>query len=144
VERERHQFEKTSFSCLKNGNKAKMKGGIGVIKLRVQNDALLLKNLHMFFNKADLPWVHLIWNKYYSNGKLPGQTMKYSFWWRSMLRLLNLYKGISHAQAKSGESILFWKDVWNGRILYLSYPHVFSFAIEENATLQSVLAQDSL
>jgi hypothetical protein len=52
--------KKTSFSCLKNGNKAKMKGGIGVIKLRVQNDALLLKNLHMFFNKADLPWVHLI------------------------------------------------------------------------------------
>jgi hypothetical protein len=38
----------------------KMKGGLGVIKLRVQNEVLLLKNLHNFFNKVDLPWVHLI------------------------------------------------------------------------------------
>jgi hypothetical protein len=35
-------------------------GGLGVLKLRVQNDVLLLKNLHKFFNKADLSWVHLI------------------------------------------------------------------------------------
>jgi hypothetical protein len=38
-----------------------MKGGMGVIKLRAQNEALLLKNLHKFFNKDDFPWIHLIW-----------------------------------------------------------------------------------
>jgi hypothetical protein len=34
--------------------KPKSKGGLGVIKLRLQNDALLMKNLHNFFNKEDL------------------------------------------------------------------------------------------
>jgi hypothetical protein len=36
------------------------KGWLGVIRLRLQNDALLMKNLHKFFSKADLPWVNLI------------------------------------------------------------------------------------
>jgi hypothetical protein len=35
-----------------------------------------MKNLHKFYSKDDLPWVKLLWNKYYTNGKLPGQTMK--------------------------------------------------------------------
>lgn len=35
--------------------KPKSEGDLGVLNLRVQNEALLLKNLHKFFNKADLP-----------------------------------------------------------------------------------------
>jgi hypothetical protein len=94
-----------------------MKGGLGVIKLRVHNEALLLKNLHKFFNKADLPWVHLIWTQYYPNGKVPSQTPKGSFWWRWILRLLTQYNGLAHGVAGSGDTIFFWKDLWNGRIL---------------------------
>jgi hypothetical protein len=52
----------------------KMKGGLSVIHLRLENNALLMKNLHKFFNKADLPWVKLLWSKYYSNGKVSGTT----------------------------------------------------------------------
>jgi hypothetical protein len=37
----------------------KLKGGMEVIRLRLQNEALLLKNLHKFFSKQDLPWVNL-------------------------------------------------------------------------------------
>lgn len=48
----------------------KSHGGLGVLDLNVQNDALLKKTLRKFFNKVDLPWVHLIWDTYYSNGKL--------------------------------------------------------------------------
>jgi hypothetical protein len=54
----------------------KSKGGLGVIKLRIQNEVLLIKNLDKFFSKADLPWVKLIWDKYYSNGSLFGNRMK--------------------------------------------------------------------
>ena len=49
----------------------KAQGGLGVINLTTQNEALLLKNLHKFFNKLDIPWVHLIWEKHYQNDKLP-------------------------------------------------------------------------
>jgi hypothetical protein len=59
----------------------KNKGGLGIIRLRLQNEALLMKNLHNFFSKDDLPYVQLIWWKYYPNGKVPDHTMKGSFWW---------------------------------------------------------------
>jgi hypothetical protein len=36
-----------------------------------------MKNLHKFFNSHDLPWVNLIWTKYYSNGKVLGHPMIY-------------------------------------------------------------------
>jgi hypothetical protein len=51
----------------------KRKGGLGVIRLRVHNDALLMKHLHKFYSKVDLPWVQLVWGEYYKNGRLPGQ-----------------------------------------------------------------------
>jgi hypothetical protein len=35
--------------------KPKEKGGLGVINLRLQNDALLLKHLSKFYNRADIP-----------------------------------------------------------------------------------------
>lgn len=38
----------------------KEEGGFGVIDIEKQNKALLIKNLHKFFNKEDLPWVKLI------------------------------------------------------------------------------------
>jgi hypothetical protein len=97
---------KVSLVAWKKVTQLKMKGGLGVIKLRIQNEALLLKNLHKFFNKADLPWVHLIWSQYYSNGRLPSQTPKGSFWWRGILRLLTQFKGLGCGVPRSGETIL--------------------------------------
>ena len=42
--------------CLPNN-----KGGLGVLNLKVQNEALLMKFLHKFYNHHDIPWVSLIW-----------------------------------------------------------------------------------
>ena len=47
----------------------KTKGGLGVLNLRKQNDGLLLKQLHKFYNKESIPWVQLIWFKYCRCGK---------------------------------------------------------------------------
>jgi hypothetical protein len=41
----------------------KEEGGLGVIDIEKQNEALLLKNFHKFFNKQDIPWVQLFWKK---------------------------------------------------------------------------------
>jgi hypothetical protein len=35
-------------------------GGLGIINLSTQNDALLLKHLDNFFNRKNIPWVKLI------------------------------------------------------------------------------------
>lgn len=56
-------------------------GGLGVLNLHTQNESLLHKNLHKFFNITDLPWVHLIWNQHYQNGRLPMPgSRRGSFW----------------------------------------------------------------
>jgi len=56
--------------------RAKEEGGLGVLDLKTQNEALLIKNLHKFFNKLDIPWVKLVWERYYNNGKLPSHIKK--------------------------------------------------------------------
>jgi hypothetical protein len=60
------------------------------------------------------------------------------------LKLLTTFKGIAKAEASSGSTILFWKDVWNGRIMEISYPHLCSFTKSENISLQSVLSLEEL
>jgi hypothetical protein len=124
--------------------KLKLKGGLGVINLTVQNEALLMKNLHKFFNKQGLPWVQLIWTNYYNNGRITGQTKKGSFWWKDNLKLLNIYKGIAPVEARKGDTINFWQDMWNGRVLSQLYPHLFSFTTNENISLFSALELNEL
>jgi hypothetical protein len=75
---------------------------------------------------------------------VPTNASKGSSWWRSILRLLDQYKGIAQGIAWSGDTILFWKDLWNGLILQHTYPHQFSFAKNDNITLFSVREHDSL
>jgi hypothetical protein len=60
------------------------------------------------------------------------------FWWRSMLKILTTYKGINSATVGLGDTTLFWKDLWNGKILQLSYPQLFSFVVNENTTVAGV------
>jgi hypothetical protein len=45
--------------------KPKIKYGLVIVDLAKQNEALLMKSLHKFFNGHDTPWVQLIWNNRY-------------------------------------------------------------------------------
>jgi hypothetical protein len=101
----------------------------------MQNEVLLIKNLHKFFNKADLPWVKLIWSQYYSNRKVLGIVTKGGFCWRSIVKLLNKYRGIAQAELGSVDSILFWSNMWNGRVLKLTYPKLYSFTLNTKITV---------
>lgn len=83
----------------------KNEAGFGIKKMAVQNDALLMKNLHKFFNHAEVPWVQLVWDKYYHTILL-GQRKRGSFWWRNIIILLDQYKGISITHPENGKSII--------------------------------------
>lgn len=52
---------------------SKEEGGLGIINVRTQNSALLLKFSHKFHKKAYLPWVHLTWQHFYKIDKPQGQ-----------------------------------------------------------------------
>jgi hypothetical protein len=86
----------------------KKKGGLGIIRLRSQNEALLIKHLNKFYNKEDIPWVQLIWNTYYANGEVPHATRsKGSFWWKDILKLCEAYGGVATCKIRDGSSVLF-------------------------------------
>jgi hypothetical protein len=46
--------------------------------------------------------------------------------------------------AGSGETIMLWKDLWNGHLMQYQFPHLFSFSINKDITLHSVLNQETL
>jgi hypothetical protein len=98
---------KPPLAAWKMVTKPKLKGGVGIINLILQNEVLLMNNLHKFYNKEELPWVQLIWSNYYRNGRVPSQIKKGSFRWRDNLKLLNCYKGIAQATAGQGDTVLF-------------------------------------
>jgi hypothetical protein len=105
----------------------KDQGGLGVLNLQTQNKALLLKNLHKFYNREDIPWVNLIWNKYYANGDVPAK-LQGSFWWKLHLKLLDLYKSMARCNLRDGRSALFWTVLWHDSCLHQKFPHLVTYA----------------
>lgn len=89
----------------------KDKGGLGIINLFLQNDTLLLKHLHKFYSKQNIRWVNLIWTTYYVD-KVPHAAREIgSFWWKDVLRLNNLYRGVAQCSIGDGSTVLFWDDL---------------------------------
>jgi hypothetical protein len=120
----------------------KVNGGLGVLRLETQNEALLIKFLHKFFNHSDLPWVHLIWNKYYLSRGLPGHRNIGSFWWKSMIKLLPNFKGLASPVIGNGGAISFWDDQWSQCIPRQNFPELFSFAKNTKLTIKEAKEQE--
>lgn len=108
----------------------KDEGGLGVINLFVQNESLLMKHLHKFYNRIQVPWVNLVWDKYYSRDRLPGSVTNFkgSFWWKDISKLIQSFKGMAMVSIKDGKSCFLWSGTWNGQIYSQVYPELLSFA----------------
>ena len=118
-------------------------GGLGVIDIKTQNVALLLKHMFKFYNHADVPWVELIWNTYYSN-KIPHAVDTVgSFWWKDIMQLNGTFRGITKVVLGDGSSYLFWKDVWlegdGDETIMEMYPRAFSYCLNEDDSITKVL-----
>jgi hypothetical protein len=118
--------------------KPKDKGGLGIMDFQKQNEALLIKHLHNFFNKKDISWVKLVWN-YYPNGVPQATNLCGFFWWRDVMKLVDKYREICNATPGSGESILFWHDKWSGIIPAKQFPRLHSFALNNQLSVKEVV-----
>lgn len=94
-----------------------------------------------FFNKEDLPWVHLLWDNYYSEPQVSRQYKRGSFWWRGIIKLLDQYKGIVEVKLEDASTVQFWHDSFVGVPIKIKYPELFSFAKDEGMYLQKVSKQ---
>jgi hypothetical protein len=119
--------------------KPKDQGGLGVLNLDTQNSALLLKNLHKFYNRLDIPWVNLVWSSYYAQGHL-----EVSFWWKAHLKLLDKFKGISRCHIGDGKSTLFWTDLWESECIMHKYPHLLTFSKSTDLSIKQVMETEFL
>ena len=119
----------------------KMEGGLGIINLKTHNEGLLMKFLHKFFDKMDIPWVHLVWNNYYANGQLPGQQKKRSFSWKDIVKLLDQFKELAVVSINSGDTVLFWQDLWKGSVPQQAYPELYSFSKNLTYTFRKVVTE---
>jgi hypothetical protein len=124
--------------------KPKDKGGLGVIDLKLQNECLLLKFLDKFFNKKDIPWVHLVWESYYDSDLPPAKSRDCSFWWHDCLKILQKFKDLSSCSLNNGSTILLWKDTWSEQPLANTLPHLASFAKTLDISVQKASSTEPL
>ncbi|XP_073351675.1 uncharacterized protein [Aegilops tauschii subsp. strangulata] len=125
-----------------------MKGGLGILNLGLQNDALLLKYLNKFYNKADVPWVRLVWDSYYFQ-RIPHDTILCgSFWWRDICKLMDKYRAVTSFTVGKGDSVLFWSDHWeidqSCIPLQERFPRLFSFFLQKNLSVMEVIQAGNL
>jgi hypothetical protein len=129
----------------KKCTKPKRNWGLGIINLRSQNKALLIKHLDKFYNKADIPWVNLIWNTHYTNGEVPHATKdRGSFWWRDVLKLTDWFIGITKCKVGDRTTVLFWEDVWNDHLLQHRFPMLYSFAKNKSISVAQFLLNNHI
>jgi hypothetical protein len=111
----------------------KKHGGLGIVNFELKNKALLLKQLHKFYCKEDIPWVKLVWSLYSANAPPHAQSKRGSFWWRDIFSLVNIYRSITTSKVGMGDTILFWKDFWHSdQLLCDSFPRLFSYSLSED------------
>ena len=125
--------------------KPKRKGGLGIINLISQNSTLLLKHLDKFYNRKEIPWVKLVWHAHYSNGDIPHTTInKGSFWWKDILKLCDLFRGIANCKIRNGSTVLFWSDLWNDNVMQNNFPRLFTFAKNKKISVLQFLSNNNL
>jgi hypothetical protein len=99
----------------------------------------MMKQLHKFYNNVDLPWVKLIRNSYYYKEVPHAVTVCGSFWWRSIMKMFELYRQVTHCKIGSGETILFWSDNWNNGVIDDIFPRLSSFAKDKFISVKEAL-----
>ena len=117
----------------------KQKGGLGILNLSLQNEALLMKHLDKFYNKENVPWVQLIWDSYYYNRVPHATDLCGSLWWKDVSKLMDKFRACSSIKPGVGDTVLFWFDNWSlGTMtdtIQQSISRLFSYAKDPNVSL---------
>lgn len=121
-------------------------GGLGIIDLKTQNNALLLKFLDKFYQKSDIPWVELTWSKLYANNQIPPQTRGpvRSFWWKEIMNLFEDFQTLTSCKPNKDDTVVFLNQTWprHDQPLKDLYPQVYSFTKKLKCSLQYFIEQD--
>lgn len=115
---------------------SKGQGGLGVRKLKIQNNHLLMRRLWRFCEEESSPWKQAIIHKY-------GQTNPWCLIevnitygvdvWRAVRALWPKLQKNSRIRVSNGLKIRFWKDNWLGEApLQDRFPHLMMLCRDPN------------
>jgi hypothetical protein len=128
--------------------KPKLKGGLGIVNFQRQNAALLIKFLDKFYNKKDVPWVHLVWFAHYQ-GKVPHEeNLCGSFWWRDVCKQVDNFRGVAYVKHGTGETASFWHDSWSlggsKQPMSQRFPRLFSYVLDDKASIAHIYQMENI
>lgn len=63
---------------------------------------------------------------------------KGSFWWRDIVALLDIFRGISKCSIRTGSSTLFWDDLWNDEVRSSTSPNLYNVALDRTQSVQQL------
>jgi hypothetical protein len=95
----------------------------------------LLKHLDKFYKRTDTPWVQLVWFKHYAEGVPHAMPPCGSFWWRDIIGLADIFRGVSTVTIGAGDSVLLWKDPWTEPLLCDKAARLFSFVNHKDVSV---------
>jgi hypothetical protein len=105
------------------------------------NEVLLIKHLHKFYNKEDVPWVHLVWHIHFATGQIPhASPEKGSFWFRDVMKFASHFRGITSAKVGLEDTVLLWENVWNGHSLANELPRLHLYARNKKISLAQFMS----
>jgi len=67
-----------------------------------------------------------------------------SFWWKDVLRLNVLFRGIATCDLENGASVCFWDDLWLDGVLSHKYPRLASYAKSDGISILQVMQAEDL
>lgn len=136
----------TCLAAWETACKSKDEGGLGIIDIKTQNNALLLKFLDKFYRKSDIPWVQVTWSKIYDSHQTPPHLRSPVglFWWKDIIKLFNLFQQVAVYKPNMGDTFALWSEAWLGhdQILKDMYPELFSFCRKVNCSLKYFIEED--
>ena len=123
--------------------RTKEEGGLGIVNMKSQNVALLIKYLDKFYNHADILWVSLTWSKLYSNNSTPPHARSPigSFWWKDIMKLMDKFLLMAKCNTSKDNSVLFWHDNWLQDTVKSSFPQLYSFTKKPKCSLRFFVDQ---
>jgi hypothetical protein len=52
------------------------------------------------------------------------------------------FRGLAACIIGNGRSVCFWEDIWNGSLLKLEYPQLFSYTRDPKVSVKTFMSQD--
>lgn len=117
----------------------KCKSGLNLLRMKLRNEALLLKFWWKFLNERGRKWLKFVKNKYGADfiygdlNKHPLSLIFRDIWNRRNDPKAKLSNESFKWKVGDGSSVRFWKDWWYGNVtLRVKFPRLFGLAYAKN------------